>query len=80
MSLPNGIMEFSSEKNDEKDIFSTILGVMKNKPFLVKMTKAGKVNEVKNIESVFSNIYDKFPQLTDIQKTANSKSINAGIW
>jgi len=68
MSLPNGVMEFSSEKNDEKDIFSTILGVMKNKPFLVKMTKAGKVNEVKNIESIFSNMFEKFPQLTDIQK------------
>jgi hypothetical protein len=68
MSLPNGEMEFSSEKNDEKDIFSTILGTMKNKPFLVKMTKTGKVNEVKNIEAVFSNMFDKFPQLSDVQK------------
>lgn len=68
MSLPNGVMEFSSEKNDEKDIFSTILGTIKNKPFLIKMTKTGKVNEVKNIESVFSNMFDKFPQLSDIQK------------
>jgi hypothetical protein len=68
MSLPNGVMEFNSEKNDENDIFSAILALMKNKPFLIKMTKAGKVNEVKNIESVFSNIFDKFPQLTDIQK------------
>jgi hypothetical protein len=68
MSLPNGEMEFSSDKNDEKDIFSTILGTMKNKPFLVKMTKAGRVNEVKNIEAVFSNMFDKFPQLSDVQK------------
>lgn len=68
MSLPNGTMEFSSEKEDENDIFSTILGTMKNKPFLVKMTKAGKVNEVKNIEAVFSNMFDKFPQLNDVQK------------
>lgn len=68
MSLPNGEMEFSSDKNDEKDIFSTILGTMKNKPFLVKMTKAGRVSEVKNIEAVFSNMFDKFPQLNDVQK------------
>ncbi len=68
MSLPNGEMEFSSEKNDESDIFSTILGTMKNKPFLVKMTKTGKVNEVKNIELVFLNMFDKFPQLSDVQK------------
>lgn len=68
MSLPNGTMEFSSEKEDENDVFSTILGTMKNKPFLVKMTKAGKVNEVKNIEAVFSHMFDKFPQLNDVQK------------
>jgi hypothetical protein len=68
MNLPNGVMEFSSEKNDDNDIFSTILGVMKNKPFLAKMTKTGKVNEVRNIESVFSNMFDKFPHLTEIQK------------
>lgn len=68
MSLPNGVMEFSSENNDENDIFSTILGTMKNKPFLVKMTNTGKVNEVKNIESVFSNMFEKFPQISDVQK------------
>jgi len=32
------------------------------------MTKTGKVNEVKNIEAVFSNMFDKFPQLSDAQK------------
>jgi len=68
MSLPNGEMEFSSEKNDENDVFSTMLGTIKNIPFLVKMTKTGKVNEVKNIEAVFSNMSDKFPQLSDVQK------------
>jgi len=68
INLPNGVMEFSSEKNDEKDIFSTILGSMKNKPFLVKMTKSGKVNEVKNIELIFSEIFNKFPQLSEAQK------------
>lgn len=68
MSLPNGEMEFSSEKNDATDIFSTILGSMKNKSFFVKMTKTGKVNEVKNIDVVFSNMFDKFPQLSEAQK------------
>jgi hypothetical protein len=68
MTLPNGVMEFSSEKNDEKDIFSSLLGIMKNKPFFVKMTKAGKINEVKNVEALFSNMFEKFPQLTEVQK------------
>ena len=68
MNLPNGVMEFSSEKNDEKDIFSSLLGIMKDKPFFVKMTKAGKINEVKNVEALFSNMFEKFPQLTEVQK------------
>lgn len=68
MGLPNGVMEFNSEKNDETDIFSTILNSMINKPFLVKMTNKGKVNEVKNLELIFSNMFEKFPQLSDAQK------------
>lgn len=68
MGLPNGDMEFSSEKNDENDIFSTMLGTIKNKPFLVKMTKTGKVNEVKKIDAVFGHMFDKFPNLNDAQK------------
>jgi hypothetical protein len=68
MELPNGILEFSSEKNDELDIFSTLLGMIKKRPFLVSMTKAGKITEVKNIETIFSGLFDQFPQLTDAQE------------
>lgn len=68
MSLPNGEMEFSSEKNDPTDIMSIVLAYMKDKPFLVKMTTTGKVNEVKNIETIFYNVFDQFPQLSDAQK------------
>ena len=68
MSMPNMNMEYSSEKNDASDIVSTLLSAMKNKPFIVKMTKTGKVNEVKNLETLFSTIFEKTPQLTDIQK------------
>ena len=68
MNLPNGEAEFNSENNDDKDIYSSILSKMTNKPFLVKMTKTGKINEVKNIESIFENVFENFPQLTDMQK------------
>ena len=68
MSMPGGTMEFSSEKNDANDILSTLLGVMKNKPFLVKMTKTGKVNEVKNIENLFSDMFIKTPTLNEMQQ------------
>ena len=68
MILPNGSVEFSSEKNDEKDIFSTLLGLLKDKPFLIKMTKTGKINEVSNIEKIFMGMFDKLPKLTEVQK------------
>jgi hypothetical protein len=68
MTLPFGEMEFSSDKNDENDILSTVLRKMINKPFFVKMTKFGKVIEVKNIESLFSDLLDEFPQIDDFQR------------
>lgn len=68
MVLPNGTMEFSSEKEDLSDIVSTLLGVLKNKSFVVNMSKSGKVKEVKNIDKLFANMFDKFPQLTEEQK------------
>jgi hypothetical protein len=68
MTLPNGEAEFSSEKSADTDIFSTLLGMMKTKIFTIKMSRSGRIYEVKNIESLFSGIFDKFPQLTEIQK------------
>ena len=62
------IMEINTEKNDESDIFSKIFGMITNKPFLVKMTKTGKVTEVKGIESLFSDMFEEFPTLDESQK------------
>ena len=64
----NGLTEFSSEKNDAEDIVSTILGKMKSTPFLIKMTKRGKVKEISNIDSIFSNIIDSMSQIDDVEK------------
>lgn len=68
MDLPNGVREFSSEKKDTTDIFSTLLAVMKNNPFYVKMDRFGKILEVKNIDSLFVNMFVKFPQLPEERK------------
>lgn len=67
MQMPQGTMEFSSEKKDPQDIFSLILAEMKNKPFQIKMTRKGKVKEVKNIESLFESVFSKFPQIPENQ-------------
>lgn len=68
MQMPQGTMEFSSEKNDENDIFSTILGAMKNKAFDVVMSKTGKIVEVKNVELLWENAINQFDQFPEIQK------------
>lgn len=69
MGLPNGsVMEFDSGSNNKQDIFSAILSVLTGRPFILKITRAGKINEVKNIDLIFSDMFEKFPQLTDIQK------------
>ena len=75
MKLPNGDMEFSSDKNDNNDIFSRILGLMKDKSFYIKMTKTGKINEVKGIENLFTEIFESFPNLTEAQKLQIRKQI-----
>ena len=76
MQLPNGTVEFSSEKDDESDIFSTILGSLKDKPFRVKMTDKGKITEVTNIDSLFAHMFDEFPQLSADQRQQVQDQVN----
>jgi hypothetical protein len=67
MKLPQGIMEFNSEKNDEQDIFSMMLAEMKDKPFQITMTKRGKITKVKDIESLFESAFSKFTGIPEDQ-------------
>ena len=73
MQLPQGKMEFSSEKNDEQDVFSKILTEMKNKPFQITMTKSGKVTAVKNIDLLFESAFSKYSQIPE-EKVAQIKA------
>ncbi len=68
MQMSQGSIEFSSEKNDVNDIFSTILGAMKNKPFEITMSKSGKITEVKNVEALWEPAINQFGQLSEMQK------------
>jgi len=67
MELPLGKMEFSSEKNDEQDIFSTLLSKMIGTTFNVKMAKNGKILEVKNIDSRFESLFEDFSHIPEDQ-------------
>ncbi len=68
MQSPQGSMEFSSEKNYGNDIFSKILGAMKNGTFEVTMTTKGKIIDVKNVEAIWENAINQFDQLPEMQK------------
>lgn len=61
-------MSFDSEKADEKDLVSTSLGLMKNKPFHMKMSRQGKVLEITNISQLYASIFAKFPHLAPEEK------------
>jgi len=68
MKMPTGEMEFNSEKKDEHDVLSKVLSALINKTFTIKMNKFGKVVELKNVESLFSSMFDKIPQMGEMQK------------
>ncbi len=68
MQMPQATMEFDSEKKDENDVFSNILGAVIDKTFEVTMTKTGKVTEVKNVEALWETAIDQFDQLSDMQR------------
>lgn len=65
MGLPQGKMEFSSDKNNEQDIFSKLLSKMIGQPFNVKMTKNGKILEVNKIESMIESLFEDFSNIPE---------------
>ncbi len=67
MDLPQGEIEFNSEKNDEQDVFSTLLSKMIGNTFNVKMAKNGKILDVKNIESRIESLFGDFTHLPENQ-------------
>lgn len=67
MKMPQGEMSFSSEKNDESDIFSSILAELRNKPFTVTMTEKGKVLGVKNMDVLLESVFSKFSEVPEAQ-------------
>jgi len=67
MAMPNMNMEYDSEKTDENDIMSKVLGGIVNKPFALKMTKTGKIAEVSGVENLFSGAFDNI-ELDEMQK------------
>ena len=75
MNMPDGGMTIDSEKENTNDVFSKVLAVMKKHPFQIKISKSGKVIEVKNIENLF-NAFNDFPDLPAVQKEQIKKQLS----
>ncbi|MCL3779285.1 hypothetical protein EMN47_02685 [Prolixibacteraceae bacterium JC049] len=76
MEVANRKMAFSSTKADSSDVFSSILKMMTNKPFNIKMTKYGKVTKITNLSELWDGVIDQFPQLNAMQKIQMKEQIN----
>jgi hypothetical protein len=75
MEMPQGTMSFDSENASEEDIFSSIMSTMKNKPFVVKMTEKGKIEEISNVQVLFEDMFDQFPDLPEAQLSQIKKQM-----
>lgn len=79
MNLMDKLMEFSSEKmSDMNDMMSKMMSTMKNKTFNMKMSKKGKIIEVTNMDSIYSDFY-KMSQLSEEQKIQMKAQVEKGF-
>src|SRR5690554_1356154 len=63
-----GSMVFDSDSNDESDVFSNLLSQMKEKPFELKMSKKGKVTQIKNIEQLWESTIITLDYISEQEK------------
>jgi hypothetical protein len=68
MAMPQMTMDFSSEKQDENDVFSKILKAMTGKSFSMTMAKNGKILKVSNLEALWSGLIDGSGSIPEAQK------------
>lgn len=69
MKMKMGTMEMEFSSNGEKqDLISGLFKKLVHQPFYIKMTKTGKITEVKNIESLFDAMFNDMSNIPDEQK------------
>lgn len=77
MKIPMaGELRFDSEDTDPENVFSNVVKNMVGKPFVIKMSKSGKVLEVKNIEGLFDAAFKDFPEISDQQRDQILSQLN----
>ncbi len=73
---PQGTMEFDSEKASGDDIMSTILAGITMKPIGIVMTRAGIVSEVRDMDSIWNNVFAEFSKVPEDQLNLARGQIN----
>lgn len=74
MNVMGKEMQFTSEKLDDvNDMMSKMMSTIKNKTFNMKMSKKGKIFEVTNMDSIFSDFYKMSPLSEEQQKQMKSQ-------
>jgi len=72
MNMPGVDMAFDSENdvpdNPQSKMLSNMLRTMVNKSFFMKLSKTGKVSEVKGVDSLFAHMFDNVPEIGEAQK------------
>lgn len=67
MQFAHTTVEFSSDKEDENDLFSKALKTMINKPFEITISKTGKIIDIKNIDLLLNSAIEGFSQIPEAQ-------------
>ncbi len=65
MEMPQGKMEFRSDKNDPNDVFSTVLSKMIGQSIEIKMTNKGKILEVNKVDALFNKVFEDLSHISE---------------
>lgn len=68
MKTPQGTMEFGSDNPRENDMMSQTFAAMTGKKFQMILLSSGKVEEIKNLDTLWKQVIDKQEQLNEMQK------------
>jgi hypothetical protein len=75
MDLPNKSLKFSSENEKADDVVSMLFEAITYNPFELKLSKTGKVLEIKNLDSVIYAALDEF-ELGQTEREAFYKQLH----
>jgi hypothetical protein len=68
MQSPQATMDFNSDTPNPQDVPSRLLAALRDKPFLVSISKNGRVLSVQNIDKIMTSVFDGMTSVDSTQK------------